>query len=189
MFAKYSHLSAKLQTTTGNPKRFFCCVSTLVLVTLTGCNGGESQMVNPAATLPVPSPIREIRAFDTTALSLEISVNNELPEIHTGQQSSDFWRVSVDVPVLQKNTIKFVWIENYEQERLALAQQLTTVQTRTEAGAEDRFQSYTSTGLMLMLMPPGLANKQTIATVFQQRQSGNTLHVLALPLRSLPVTR
>jgi len=158
MFAKYSRLSAKLYTTTGKPKRFFCCVYTLVLVTLTGCSGDESQMVNPAVTLPVPSPIREIRAFDTTALSLEISVNDDLPEIHTGQQSSDFWRVSVDVPVSQENTIKFVWVENYEQERLVLAQQLTTVQASTEAIAINLDNDFQTSGAGFDFDSDGVSN-------------------------------
>lgn len=121
---------------------FFCATAIL----LSACAAEDQHTGRSTVNLPLPAAIRQITALEGAVLSLEISINNGVPAVFNGQGSTEAWRVSVDVPASQNNTLKVTWIETIEQQRLGLAQQTTTFRTGTTASIIDLSNTYQTTG-------------------------------------------
>ena len=115
-------------------------------VMLASCSGEQLPSDQSAVELPLPTAIRQVASLEGAVLSLEISLNNQAPVVFNGQGNSAAWRVSIDVPVSQSNTITVTWIETLEQQRLVLAQQTTTFTTGDTATIIDLRANYQSTG-------------------------------------------
>ncbi len=130
---------------------------TTLITALTAC-GSENKQPSPALQLPLPDPVRQIANLDSTALSLEVSVNGNAPRVFSSQGSTDSWRVSIDVPASRTNTIKVTWIERFEQQRLVLAEQSSTLTTSQTAEIFDVNGSYLTTGSGFDYDSDGISN-------------------------------
>ncbi len=98
--------------------------------------------------LPLPEPIRQIAAINGAQLSLEVSINNNQPQIFLGQGATQSWRISLNVPAsTSNNTISITWIETYQQQRLVLAQQTHTFDTGTETTTVSVGNNYVTAGI------------------------------------------
>ena len=134
-----------MSKSTTSRRLFHTGLISLAATALTAC-GGESSPLPAAMQLPVPDPLRQIAQLDSTALSLEVSINNNTPLVFPSQGSIDSWRISIDVPASQTNTIKVTWIENFEQERLVLAEQSSTIDTGETASTFNLSYNYKTDG-------------------------------------------
>ncbi len=120
---------------------------------LNGCNSEPS-----VTRFPVPEAIRQVRAINANAVSLEISINNGRPQIFRGQGINDSWAVPLNVPASSTNTISVTWVETFEQERLLMASQTSTFTTDTQASTITLSDEYTTTGIGFDFDSDGVSN-------------------------------
>ncbi len=104
----------------------------MTVLLLGGCGGGDTVTVsNGNITVPVPSDIRQIAAIETSALELEIAVNEQAP-VSVPNQGADVWSAQVDIPENQSNEVLLAWYTNVDGSRLLLADFAATVSSQQE---------------------------------------------------------